>query len=228
MPTLISGYLERIKSSIFDDYHGEITSLIGKRHGVYALYKKDKLYYVGLASNLRSRVKQHLKDRHANKWDRFSLYLIRNIAFLKELEALILHIAEPKGNMQKGKLGRGNNFEKALYRLVVEHDKERQRRLFSKSRPSKLTKKKTVHAPKGLILHRLLFPGTPIKAKYKGREVVATIDEQGRINLNGKQYDSPSSAGLAVIDSGAVNGWRFWRYQNPQGKWVFINELLKR
>ena len=228
MPTLISGYLERISSEAFDDYHGAITKLIGKRHGVYALYKKDKLYYVGLASNLRSRVKQHLKDRHANKWDRFSLYLIRNIAFLKELEALILHIATPKGNLQLGKLGQGNNFKETLFRLAAEHDSQRRQRIFSKTKSHKLTKKKTVHAPKGLILHRLLFPGTPIKAKYKGREVVATIDEQGRINLNGKQYNSPSSAGLAVIDSGAVNGWRFWRYQNPQGKWVFINELLKR
>jgi type I restriction-modification system DNA methylase subunit len=38
----------------------------GRRHGVYALYRGNRLYYVGLASNLRSRLNTHLRDRHAN------------------------------------------------------------------------------------------------------------------------------------------------------------------
>ena len=228
MPTLISGYLERISSEVFDDYHGEITQLVGKKHGVYALYKKDKLYYVGLARNLRRRVKQHLKDRHAKKWDRFSLYLIHDIAYLKEIEALILHIAEPKGNVQKGRLGKSNNFRKTLYRLVTERTKQRVQKLFGGKKTQKSRKKKSARTTKGPILHKLLFPGTPIKAKYKGREVTATIDEQGKIVLNGKVYNSPSTAGKVVVGGGSRNGWRFWKYQNPQGKWVFIGELLKR
>ncbi len=59
------------------EFKKEITKLIGKERGVYALYKKDKLYCVGLATNLRTRVKQHLKDRHRQKWDKFSLFLIK-------------------------------------------------------------------------------------------------------------------------------------------------------
>jgi hypothetical protein len=64
---LVRGDLEGISSRVFDFYHDEITELIGKSHGVYALYKKGRLYYVGLARNLRRRVKHHLKDKHAKK-----------------------------------------------------------------------------------------------------------------------------------------------------------------
>ena len=39
--------------------------MIKRRAGVYALYRKqEKLYYVGLASNLMGRSKAHLRDRH--------------------------------------------------------------------------------------------------------------------------------------------------------------------
>jgi len=52
---------------------------------VYALYRREKLYYVGLATNLRSRINQHLKDRHKGKWTHFSLYILRKTEHLREL-----------------------------------------------------------------------------------------------------------------------------------------------
>ena len=39
--------------------------------GIYALYHGSKLYYVGLTKNLFGRVRWHLRDRHARKWDSF-------------------------------------------------------------------------------------------------------------------------------------------------------------
>jgi hypothetical protein len=33
MKSLIFGYLERIASDVFDNYHKEITALIGNQHG---------------------------------------------------------------------------------------------------------------------------------------------------------------------------------------------------
>ncbi len=33
----------------------------------------DELYYVGLAKDLRWRLKHHLKDHHHAPWDRFSV-----------------------------------------------------------------------------------------------------------------------------------------------------------
>jgi len=41
---LIRGNLERISSKVFIHYHDEITELVSKQHGVYALYKRDRLY----------------------------------------------------------------------------------------------------------------------------------------------------------------------------------------
>ncbi|MBT3192989.1 MAG: GIY-YIG nuclease family protein [Verrucomicrobia bacterium] len=106
---LVLGYLEKISSKAFADYPKQITDLIGKKHGIYALYKNDRLYYVGLATNLKRRIKQHRIDKHAGKWNRFSLYLVRKQEHIKELESLILRIADPTGNATSGRLPGADN-----------------------------------------------------------------------------------------------------------------------
>lgn len=101
--SLFSQYLENVSRKLLEE-HGEIIrKYVRNRHGVYALYNKNELYYVGLASNLRTRLKHHLKDRHANTWDNFSIYLTIGDQHLRELEALLHRIAMPNGNKQKGK-----------------------------------------------------------------------------------------------------------------------------
>jgi len=95
---IISGYLERVSALIFDKYKKEITDMIRGHQGLYALYYKNKLYYVGLASNLKNRINHHLRDRHQGKWTHFSLYIIRKADHIKELESLLLRIADPTGN----------------------------------------------------------------------------------------------------------------------------------
>jgi hypothetical protein len=72
---LVSQYLEAISGTALDKYQRVIRAYVRQRHGVYALYRRDKLYYVGLAKNLRNRLKHHLRDKHQGKWDRFSVYL---------------------------------------------------------------------------------------------------------------------------------------------------------
>jgi hypothetical protein len=63
------------------------------------------------------------------------------------------------------------------------------------------------------IDNRDLAAGAKISARYKGKthtcEVVQT-DEGIAYRLDGKDYNSPSSAGRAVTGGVAVNGWRFW------------------
>lgn len=90
---LVCQHLENISRDALENYQAVIKEFVKGRHGIYALYKKDKLYYVGLASNLRNRLKHHLRDRHAHTWDRFSVYLTIKDEHLKELESLILRIA---------------------------------------------------------------------------------------------------------------------------------------
>ena len=51
---IVQGHLERINSQVFDNYKDQITDLIGKNHGVYALYRRSKLYYIGLAAGKHS------------------------------------------------------------------------------------------------------------------------------------------------------------------------------
>ncbi len=73
--SLVCQHLENVSRDFLEKYQDTIRDYVRRRHGVYALYRRDKLQYVGLASNLRSRLKAHLKDRHAKSWDRFGIYL---------------------------------------------------------------------------------------------------------------------------------------------------------
>ena len=111
---LVVGYLERVSGSVFDKYSEEITQLVGNRHGIYALYRNKNLYYVGLARNLKGRVKHHLRDRHAGRWNRFSMYLVHSEHCLRDLEALAIRIAYPEGNKTRGKFGGAPDLRKSL------------------------------------------------------------------------------------------------------------------
>lgn len=62
---------------VFRNYYEQITELIGSSHGIYALYDDTDPYHVGKSSDLKNRVKQHLKDKHFANWTHFSLYLVR-------------------------------------------------------------------------------------------------------------------------------------------------------
>ena len=89
---LITGCLEGISKRVFADYAAQIAELAGEEPGIYALYHKGKLYYVGLATDLRRRIKHHLEDKHARHWDTFSLYVVRKEAHLRDLEAMTIRI----------------------------------------------------------------------------------------------------------------------------------------
>ena len=233
--TLISGYLERISSKVFDDYHQEITQLAGKQRGVYALYKKNHLYYVGLATNLKTRVKQHLKDRHAKKWDSFSLYLIHSAEHLKELETLLIHISEPRGNMKRGGFRKSQNFIRVLKKMMETRNREQvseilagRKKVTTKKRS--LKRKLNVQRPgmRGVPPLRGFLPaGTVLKVKYKGQEYTAEVDAEGMIHIGGKIYNSPSLAGSHMTKR-PTDGWFFWKYQNKDGPWVKIDELRKK
>ncbi len=74
-PHLVVQHVERLPRRILEQHPEVVREYVKGKHGVYALYRGSTLYYVGLASNLRSRLKAHLRDRHAGVWDHFSMYL---------------------------------------------------------------------------------------------------------------------------------------------------------
>ncbi|MBN1460845.1 MAG: GIY-YIG nuclease family protein, partial [Armatimonadetes bacterium] len=70
---LVTQHLENVSRKILAKYPEIIREFASYGNGIYALYRKDRLYYLGLATNLRQRLKQHLHDQHAQTWDRLSL-----------------------------------------------------------------------------------------------------------------------------------------------------------
>jgi len=132
---LVLGYVERVSSGAFERYSEVITELVGGKNGIYALYRKTNLYYVGLATDLRKRVRHHLRDRHAGKWNYFSLYLVRSERHLKDLESLAIRIAHPRGNVVRGKPRAARDLKRLLRRKMTQQAKEEIARIFG--RPGK-------------------------------------------------------------------------------------------
>lgn len=85
---------------------------LGKPSGIYVLYKLTKaegrgnksrgrmVYYVGKATGLTGRIRQHLKDRHRGKWDQFTAYGTGRRES-ETLETLLIKLADPEGNRRK-------------------------------------------------------------------------------------------------------------------------------
>lgn len=71
------------------------------------------------------------------------------------------------------------------------------------------------------------FPlGTEFRARYKGNTIPGRVTASG-LMVDGKLYDSPSAAAVAVTQS-AVNGWRFWECRRPgDASWRKIDSLRK-
>ncbi len=228
---LVGGFLERISVKAFDKYHREITDLVRTQHGVYALYKHDRLYYVGLAVNLRRRIKQHLRDKHAGRWNRFSLYLVRKVDHIKEIESLLLRIANPAGNKRGGRLRKATNLERRLRRMMEQSQRAELDEIFVK-RPGKQVKikpaarprrAKTVAGPNASRPLKGIVGGKRIYGTCKGREFKAVVYRNGRIKFDGQFYDSPSAAAVAACQR-PTNGWTFWRVRK-NGELVKLSDL---
>ena len=102
---LVQGYLERKRRRLLDSRFEELESVLPHQRGVYALYKGDRLYYIGIARrNLAGRIRHHTNDKHAKRWDKFSLYVCKSVKTIAALEKLFLRIAKPPGNGQIGRL----------------------------------------------------------------------------------------------------------------------------
>jgi hypothetical protein len=121
--SLVIEHLEGISRAAIKRYPDIITEFVRRKSGVYALYKGDSLYYVGLAKNLRSRLHGHLRDRHADAWDHFNVYLTQSDEHLKELESLVLRIASPMGNRVTGKFMSSKDLLRVFRQRIVESQK---------------------------------------------------------------------------------------------------------
>jgi hypothetical protein len=228
---IVVGHLEKISSSVFERYPEQITGLTEGTQGVYALYRREKLYYIGLASDLKRRIKWHLKDKHKGKWDRFSLYIIRKTDHIREVESVVVRIAEPRGNQQRGRLRGSKNLVRKLDAAIKERQKEERIGMLGRRKGKAARKKVKKRKKKAKGVERPLkgtFPGGKvIYANYKGKEYKAWVRTNGGIRFKGRLYDTPSAAAQVIIEKGAVNGWNFWKYKNKKGELVPLASLRK-
>lgn len=228
--SLVAQHVENLSSDALETYAEILREIVGSRHGVYALYKRRKLYYVGLASSLRSRLTTHLRDRHRGLWDHFSVYLTIDAGHLRELESLVVRIAQPQGNRQKGRLRRSVNLLKELKRRF----KERQTRdwlalIGRESTQRQPTPSRRRLAPKnGRVppLAAVTKRGFTIRATHKGIRHSARVRRDGTIRIDGKVVQSPTTAAKLVTGT-TVNGWKFWRYERRPGTWSRLEELRR-
>lgn len=227
---LVCQYLENISSGLLEQYVQYIKQLVDGQNGVYALYDRDRLYYVGLATNLQGRLASHLRDRHKGLWDRFSVYLTIDHGHIKELESLVIRIAQPKGNRQRGKFANSENLARTLGRMLREHNRDQLAELLGRKQrpraPKTAATKGKPPARSGLLADRF-ERAVSLRGAHKRKQFKGRLRTNGTIRTRGKTYDSPSAAASALVGH-AVNGWWFWHYERAPGQWVRLKELRRR
>lgn len=222
---LVRAYLERVSGRLLEAPHRALIARLIRGHaGVYALYKADRLYYVGLAKNLMGRVKQHLKDRHAKRWDKFSVYLTSESDHIKPLESLMLRITQPSGNRVNGRVPGASDLRQALGRDMTDADNNRRALLLGNVSQRDRVRRKTARATGSLVLAGLLDRRLHLRADYEGVRYRASLLKNGRVSYSKTKYASPSAAAKAIVGR-AVNGWRFWKYRRPRKGWVELREF---
>ena len=229
---LVCQHLENISRKMLEENLDIIRDFVRGRTGVYALYRRGKLYYAGLASSLLGRLKRHLRDHHAGTWDRFSVYLTIGPAYMKEIESLLLRTASPPGNKVQGKFIRSENLllrVKAEYRL---RQKEAETELFGARKRGRRREPPEVpeeERSEGRVPPLAEYAGQVkhLRARYKGKALRARVLRDGRIRLGGIIHNSPSRAAAAACGRRARDGWTFWTYERAPGDWVLLDELRR-
>lgn len=225
---LVCQHLERVPRKALEKYQRLIGQYVKRRRGIYALYRGERLYYVGLASNLNVRLKHHLRDRHADTWDRFSVYLTTSAAkYLRELESLVLRIAGPGGNRQKGRFIRSEDLRSQFRQDIAAYQQmERSTLLGDGSEPEDERAPVPPMAGRKAVLARYIKKRMKLRLENRGKTYWALVRKDGRIKVGKKLFTSPSLAGVELLDR-PVNGWMEWSYERAPGDWVPLDELRR-
>ena len=217
--------IEMVSKSIFERYSKELTDLTGNKHGVYALYDENELYYVGKAVDLKRRVGQHLKDKHLARWTHFSLFLTSQSKYIDEIESILVRIANPKGNLVKPKGKMDSKLKKQVISLVKAKQKEELNELFGIGRKPLKTEKRQKGKKSNPNLKNYFNNDRSLSKNYKGVEYSATLLKNGKIKYKNKTYDTPTAAAEVITSKRNVNGWTFWYVKDHGGDWVKLKSL---
>jgi hypothetical protein len=98
MAQMIVYQLHRASIDVLIEYEKVLINKIGDKGRIYVLYKGKNIYYIGKTTKLEQRIKQHFNDKHKDKWDSFSLYMVSDTKFIPELERILIALIKPAGN----------------------------------------------------------------------------------------------------------------------------------
>jgi hypothetical protein len=123
---LIKGMTKRLPHEILQNplFQIGLKRIMRGYAGIYALYTGVKLYYVGLTRNLFGRIRRHLKDGHARRWDSFVIFRIKRVNYLKDIETLLMELVEPPGNRVRGKVPKDADINRILKVILREETAE--------------------------------------------------------------------------------------------------------
>lgn len=221
---LVHQHLEGVSRVLLEEHPDVVRKFIGRNAGVYALYRKNKLYYVGLATGLAARLKAHIKDRHGRSWDSFSIFLTIKDQHLKEIESLLLQIARPPGNRVGGNPTGSKNMRRWVQRAIREKQKLEVSSLLAPRRRKNGEKAVLAKLNDKLDLAKLLPKGARLKGSNKGIIYRATAKPDGQVRYNGHVYSSLSNAAQAALGR-RMNGWWFWQVERGRGNWVRMTKI---
>ena len=97
--SLVSAHLAKIQRALLEGekrpaFLAFLDENLAAKHGIYALYdKRDRLYYAGKAADLPKRLNHHLRDSHADSWERMTLFQVTKSANVAQLEGLVIAAA---------------------------------------------------------------------------------------------------------------------------------------
>lgn len=197
---LVSEYAERIDRRALKWL--EVRNHL-KSRGIYALFKKGKLRYVGLAgTSIARRLKAHQRNHLARAWDSFSAYLLTDAGagFLHDLEATLHRVSDPDKIKQVGRFAAGWDISETLAAWPDSG------KLF------------------GAIVAGTIRPETRLRIWFGGRAVPARVTGTGKIRIGTKTFRSPSLAAKYVTRY-PQNGWNVWEYERTPLAWRPLKEL---
>ena len=124
---LIKGVSRRLPVELLDEpsFREGRQEITRGYSGIYLLYNRKTLYYIGLATNLYWRLLGHTKNKHRGNWDNFAIFRVGRVRYLKDIESLLLRVGNPPGNAVRGHFHRDGDLTKVLKKI----QREQMRRL---------------------------------------------------------------------------------------------------
>lgn len=191
---MITYQLYKAPIEVLQEYETVLANKIGDRGGIYILHKGKNIYYIGKATQLRRRIKQHFFDKHGRKWDTFSLYVVENNDFLDSLERMLVTLVRPKGNSTLFKTEA--KYKKDLAKEIELLQRQHIKKLFSD------------------VYDRRKKFRTLVKT-YKGKKLEAILQQDGTVLYKNKKFTSLTALTKHITGIKSISGPRFWGFTKP-------------